>query len=503
MTTVTLSRRSVLAASGAGALLGGRVVAEDDAEQPRDHGPYAALLIEPGWAWLGSGDGQGLLREPRILIQGDRIAAINPGEVPEGAPRLRFPRSILMPGFISGHTHVCGGTPTRGIIEGGRSYNRALSMVETLSDEDLDALTAFNLAELMLSGCTTQVEMSLTLRQAESYVRVAKRWGARGYPGPMIPGRMRLYPIWFRSDDQVLFDSEEETLAEVQAALEFGRRHAGAGEGRIQPMMSPHACDTQTAATMAAIGKAAAELGTGVHIHLSQGSQETEAVKRVWGKTPTQWCEEHGLFDGPFFGAHMSGLDWPTDAPILKKHGAVFAHCPSAGGAGGGSMPYPEGLGHGLAVNVGIDTHSNDFLENLKLAVLYGQARYFLMRGKTDLPIKQPSIEDAVHGATVVPADALGRPDLGRIAAGSKADLTAIDVGDFLVGGGALPPEPLNNLLYANGKSVHFTMTDGRVQVQEGRLVADDHAEVSRRGGEVLSKIWQQLETEGWFETSG
>ncbi|HMO84698.1 MAG TPA: hypothetical protein PKC18_07240, partial [Lacipirellulaceae bacterium] len=42
--------------------------------------------------------------------------------------------------------------------------------------------------------------------------------------------------------------------------------------------------------------------------------------------------------------------------------------------------PYPEALGAGVAVNIGIDTHSNDYVENLKLAVLYGQAREALLR---------------------------------------------------------------------------------------------------------------------------
>ena len=61
-----------------------------------------------------------------------------------------------MPGFISGHTHVCSGTPTRGIIESGRPDLRPLELVEALLDDDeLDALTEFNLAELLLSGCST------------------------------------------------------------------------------------------------------------------------------------------------------------------------------------------------------------------------------------------------------------------------------------------------------------------------------------------------------------
>lgn len=103
------------------------------------------------------------------------------------------------------------------MIESGRSYARPLEIVESLTDEELDGLTAPNIAELLRSGCTTHVEMSLSLRQAQSYVRIAKRWGVRGYPGGMIPGIARLFPIWFRKDDQVLRDSVPDTLKEIEA----------------------------------------------------------------------------------------------------------------------------------------------------------------------------------------------------------------------------------------------------------------------------------------------
>ena len=48
-----------------------------------------------------------------------------------------------------------------------------------------------------------------------------------------------------------------------------------------------------------------------------------------------------------------------------------------SGGAGtsSGSQPYPEALTAGVKVNVGIDTHSNDYVENMKLAVICGRAR--------------------------------------------------------------------------------------------------------------------------------
>jgi 5-methylthioadenosine/S-adenosylhomocysteine deaminase len=206
------------------------------------------------------------------------------------------------------------------------------------------------------------------------------------------------------------------------------------------------------------------------------------------------------LSDGPVFGAHMSGLDWDVDPPILNKHGVVYAHCPSGGGAGNGTQPYPEALAAGMAVNIAIDTHSNDYVENLKLAVLYGQARHELL-GELDAgrQTQRPTVWNAIEGATRVPAKGLRRTDLGVIREGARADMISVDVCGMLNGTGVLPPEPLNNLLYANGRMVQTVMTDGRLQVHDGRFVADDPQRILEAGGEVAQKIWRQLDQEDWF----
>ena len=496
-----ISRRDLVALGAGGGLLAAswRGFAASPRALARE--PVTQLALEPGWL-LRWRDGEPRLeRDMHVLIRDERIEAVQRRPFPASVPRLKMADCLLMPGFISGHTHVCSGTPTRGIIESGRSDLRALELVEALLDDDeLDALTEFNLAELLLSGCTTQLEMSCSLRQAESYVRVAKRWGARGYPGAMIPDISRLVPIVFAEKDRVLLDSEPGTLAEIGRNLEFGRRHAGAGDGRLRPMMSPLGCTAQTPATMQAIGDAARQLGTGVHTHLVFSPDENATLRRRWNRTAAQWCEDYGFFDGPFFGAHFTFPDWEIDAAIMRRHGAIYAHCPSVGGAGGPTQPYPEALGHGLKVNVGIDTHSNDYLENLKLAVLLGQARYHLLKDRSDLPLAEPTIAEAVRGATLYPAKALGRDDLGRIEPGAQADLIAIDVSGFLAGAGALPPEPLHNLLYANGRSVRHVMTGGIVQVQDGALTVADAGGIMRRGGEAVRRIWSALESEGWFD---
>ncbi len=478
-------------------------VSELTDEAARHGGRERRFVIDAGAALLEVNGALEVRNNVSILVEGDRIAALETNV----SSRRRYGRAfaidarghLVVPGFISGHTHVAGGTTTRGIIEMGRSFARPLVLADTLSDDELDAITAFNLAELMLSGCTTQVEMALSLKQAESYVRVAKRFGARGYPGGMVPGIQRLFPIWFRTDDQALYDSVPGTLAEIQANLEFGRRNRNAADGRIQPMMSPHATDTQTPETMRALAAAAAELDTGIHIHLSQSANETNTVKRLWGMTPTQWSASLGLMNGPFFGAHMSGLDFTVDPAILNANGAVYSHCPSAGGAGGGTQPYPEALAQDMRVNIGIDTHSNDYVENLKLSVLYGQARRSLIGASSALPLANPTMWNAIDGATRIAAAGLRRPDLGRLAVGAKADIATINVSGPLVGVGTLPPEPLNNLLYANGMSVRHVMTDGRLQVWNGRFIAGDLGRIARDAGRAVERLWELLRAEGFF----
>lgn len=288
-----MPRRNLLALGAGGGLLSkASLHSFSEAHAAAGNEPVSEMALEPGWL-LRWQDREALLeRDMHVLIRHDRIVAVQDKPLPTSIPRLKMDNCLLMPGFISGHTHVCSGTPTRGIIETpGRGDVRPLELVETLlDDDDLDALTEFNLAELLLSGCTTQLEMSTTLRQAESYVRVAKRLSARGYPGAMIPNITRVMPIKTAQDDRALTDAEPETLAEIERYLKFGLRHQNASDGRIRPMISPLGCDTQTPATMRAIASAAQQLGTGIHIHLAYTPQENSNVRRRWNRTSAQWC---------------------------------------------------------------------------------------------------------------------------------------------------------------------------------------------------------------------
>lgn len=476
--------------------------------EPRVHGDVEArkpasaseFVLQPGAALLPDGDGHRLVRNPSIMIQGQHIVHISERPDRRRAPVIPLRNQLLLPGFISGHTHVAGGSCTRGIFEGTRSYVRPLELAELLDDDDLDALTAYNMLEVIRGGCTTQIEMSLSARQAESYVRVAGPWGSRGYPGAMIPGVPRLFGFWPAPNEPAFWESIPVTLEEIAAARQFGLEWNGSFEDRMRPMIAPHATDTHTPETMAAVIAAAKEIGNGIHLHLAQGGGEAEAVERRWGRRPVDWIDSLGIFEVPVFGGHMSAADLELDPPLLADRQFVYSTCPFGGGANGNLQPYPEMLAAGVKVNIGIDTHTNDYLECVKMAVIKGQARHGTVGAAGTVPSQSPDIHDAVLGATRVAADGLGRPDLGRIEVGAKADFVGIDVTGPLVGSGAFPPDPVVNLLYASGSQVESVMVDGQWQLRDSQLQVANESEVIRNGARVVTTIWDQLRAEGWFE---
>ena len=500
-----MRRRAFLgAAAGAAVAFGVRPGAAAAKDKPGGghHGGGRTLVLEPSWVLTFENNDLQLRRDHSVVVQDGRIAAITPGRVRGRETRLELPGQLLLPGLISSHTHVALGSPTRGLIESGRAFTIPGVRTMDLDDEDLDALTAYNLAEILRGGCTTQVEQSLDLRQAKSYVRVARRWGVRGYPAPMLPNFARVVTIRARTSDQVLFDSVPEQLAEIEAGLRWGRTVNGAEGGRIRPQMAPQGPETATPETLDAIYRAAKELGNGIHTHLATGAPESATVKRLWGKAPVKWIE---------------------DSRLLRR---AADRCPHErlGRPGRPAVPGRQGQVHLLALPVGRRGRRGQ----RRPAVHRGAGGRDQHQRRPRLALQRPDREREARGALRPPAvladqrhqpragappDRLGHDqgghrepgqrarttDLGRIAVGAKADLTSIDVTGFLSGVGAVPPEPLNNLLYANGLHVRTVMTEGLVQVHEGRLVIDDDRRVMERGGRVVQKIWARLQAEGWF----
>src|ERR1044071_4776851 len=65
--------------------------------------PTAAILLRPARVFDGSAMHAGW----RVLVQGERIAAVGPDvSAPVGAREIDLPNDTLIPGLIEGHGHL-------------------------------------------------------------------------------------------------------------------------------------------------------------------------------------------------------------------------------------------------------------------------------------------------------------------------------------------------------------------------------------------------------------
>ena len=473
-----------------------------------------AIIIRPSWVLVAPGGRLDVVADQEVVVEDGRIAEVRP--VGRGTDNVvEAPGQLLVPGFISGHSHSAAGTLTRGWIEENgsvdrsgphRGYFKAMALIDSLTDEELDDLTALNVAEMVRGGCTTQVELSLSLRQVQSYVRVIRRYGLRGYAAGMVPNMSNLGDLWYRGlgKTDVLRRLDGRTIGEIAENLAFAKSVHGADNGRVQMMMGVAVTPVFTETSFAAILAAAKTLGTGTHVHVESGTDSpfSNLLHEYWGKGEADILKDQGFLGQRMFGAHLAGLENPArDLQTLRSPNFTFAHCPSAAGAGQrpSTQIYPEALAAGVNTAIGFDTHSNDYVENIKLAVIGGRARALLLAKDSKIAMKEPTIWDGLNSATLAPANGLGRADLGRIEAGARADLSTIDVSGFFTGNGGRPREPWNNLLYANGNNVRSVMIDGEWKVRDGQIGFADPAALQARGAKAAQRIWDKLEADGFF----
>lgn len=499
------TRRALLGGSAAAAFgLGaaGSALAKESGRPPTGRKPF---IIEPSWTLAWEDNAFKLLRDHAVVVEDGHIAEISEGRRRGRDQRLSCPGQLLAPGFISGHTHTSIVAMGRGVVGVSGIPQSPIRLADLLDEEDREVLARYRLAESLRGGCTTRFEQALSLDQAKAHLAAAQRYATREYLCAMTPGWTRLFPIWFRRDDQVLFDSEPDTLAEIAAICEWSLTNNNSNDSRVRMQMGPHAPNTLTPAAMRAVADAARELGNGIHTHLSQDAREIADIQRLWGKKPSEWIGEFGWYDGPLIAAHLRGMDPKVELPILAANNVTFGYCPWEGGISGTTVPrwWPEVLAAGVNTSIGLE-FSNDYVENIKLAVMYGGARYSLLPypDSSPVPLRNPSIWDAMRAATINGAAIVGRADLGRIAVGAKADLVSIDTTGYFVGSGAVPPQPVYNLLFANGLSVVHTMTEGNIQIYHGNLAVDDQQRVIAQAGAVMQKVWDEASAAGWFDHS-
>lgn len=431
-------------------------------------------------AWDADGGSHRFLRGADVAFDGDRLVQVGgtyqgpAGRVIDGKGRM------VCPGFVNIHSHPLSEPMNKGILDelgSPRLYMSSLYEFMPLfrpDDEGRTACTEVALSELLMSGVTTLVDLSVVY---PDWIDLLARSGIRAVAAPMYRGAR-----WFTKNGHVVeyeWDAKagqaamDEALAAVDAALAHPC-------GRLGAQIAPSQIDTCTAEMIRDSKAEAKRRGLTMQIHAAQSVVEFHEITRRHGRTPIEWLDDQGVLEpgtiighGIFLNDH-SFVHWPQarDFDRLKDSGAAVAHCPTVFQRRGITMRsvgrYIRG---GIPVGIGTDTYPHNMLEEMRHALINSR----VVTGDP-YDLRTHHIFDA---ATVGGARILGRDDIGRLAPGAKADLFLADVTHP-----AMRPvrDPLRSMIYvAAERAVRDVFVDGRQVVQDGRCLAFDLNDATAR----------------------
>jgi 5-methylthioadenosine/S-adenosylhomocysteine deaminase len=320
------------------------------------------------------------------------------------------------------------------------------------------------LGELLAFGVTTTSEMYF-YEDA-----IADAVVAAGSRSVITPGVLRLPGQADDGDDRWW----GRRLDEVRA---FHARRNGEA-GLIEVGFGPHAAYTVPLDVVGDIAAAAQELDALFHTHVAETEDEGTRFLADHGCTAPEALAGVGALEGRVLAAHSIWLS-EHDIALYRDNDVAVAHCPQSNAKlASGVAPLTRLLGEGIRVGLGTDGPASnndlDLFEEMRFAALVARIHD---RDAAALPAAG-ALDLATRGAGV----ALGRPDLGRLAPGSAADMVLVDIDDPAFVPLHEDAQLVEHLVWSgSSRLVSDVWVAGRQVVAAGECLTVDVAEASRQ----------------------
>lgn len=345
--------------------------------------------------------------------------------------------------------------------------------------------------QLIRNGITTALPITSMLYRAwaESYdemvgvAAIADEIGLRAYLGPCYMSGL----TYQRTDGSLAQHWDEDRgMAVLEDAARFIADFDGKAGGRIRAFLAPDRIETQMPRVLERTAALQRETAVPMRLHCCQSVYEFETVLSLRGHSPLGWLESLGLLSerailphGIYISGHPSvSLAGNADMERLVASGATVAHCPIVFGRDGEALAsFASYRAKGVRFGMGTDTHPADMVENIRLG---------RMLSRLMTPDQPATAADFYRAATIGGADALGRPDLGRLTPGAKSDITVFDLSGFHLGQVLDPIKAM--ALAGTGRDFRASFIDGREVMGDFVVTGSDPAALSATADRQILK---------------
>jgi 5-methylthioadenosine/S-adenosylhomocysteine deaminase len=418
-----------------------------------------------------------------VAINKDEIVAVDHTDKIEKQYRAKkaiiAKDSLIMPGFVNCHTHAAM-TCFRGIADDLELMDWLNNYIFPAEARNVNKELAYwgsllGAAEMIKSGTTTFCDMYIF---EDETARAAKTAGMRCLVG------------------EVLFDFPSPNFKTVAEGIAYTKMLAEKwkDDPLVNIIIEPHALYTCSEPLLVEVKELAdaKRLAEDYHLpiglHLLENAAERKQLEEKFGKSAVSFLQDIGYLDEHLIAFHCVCMS-EKDIDLFASHGCKISHNPASNmKLASGVAPVPEMLAAGITVGLGTDgCASNNNLDMIKematAAKLHKVARL------------DPTVMDAqtvVRMATIEGAKVLGMGNkIGSLEAGKKADIIIIGLDEP-----HLTPlySEYSHLVYAaSGADVDTVVINGKVLMENRRLLTIDETEVMKKVREIAVNIKQSL----------
>ncbi|MFH1125322.1 MAG: amidohydrolase [Pseudomonadota bacterium] len=415
-----------------------------------------------------------VLEKGFLAVKGDSILEIGTGSAQEvkALKVIDAKGGLVLPGLINSHTHAAM-TLFRGLADDlplMEWLDNYIFPVESRMDGDFVSVgTTLACAEMILSGTTTFCDMYLFEDEAAMAARDA---GMRCVVG------------------EVLYDFPSPNYGPLEKGFEYTESlvRKWKGDPLVSIAVEPHSVYICSPELLVRANELALKHKIPFIIHMAETLSEITEVKKKYGKRPFEHLESLGILGPHVIADHCIHLD-DSEIQRMAAHDVKAVNTPESNmKLASGISPVPTLLRKGITVALGTDGCASN--NNLDLFTEMDMAAKLHKIGSMD-----PTALDALtvlRMGTTMGARALGLEGLtGSLEVGKKADIIIVDMDKP-----HLTPmyNPYSHLVYAaRGNDVSHSIINGRLVMEERRLLTMDLPEVMAGAREKAAKVVQWL----------
>lgn len=426
-----------------------------------------------------------------LLIEDNRIARIAEEiDPPKGARVIDASKCVVIPGLVNTHHHFYQ-TLTRNLpaVQDAKLFDWLVYLYEVWKHVDQDAIywsTVLATAELLKTGCTTATDHHYLYPQGVTADIMATQFSgaeATGIRFSPTRGSMSLSKKDGGLPPDSVVQEEREILADSERVIK--QFHDPSEFSMKKIALAPCSPFSVSEASMKETAALAREYGVLLHTHLAETLDENEYCLEKTGRRPLKLMEDCNFVGPDVFFAHGIHFD-DEELETLAETGCHISHCPTSNmRLGSGICRVSEMKELGINVGLGVDgSASNDSSDML------GEVRNALLLQRVTKGADALTGRDVFRMGTENGAKLLNFEKVGRLKEGWAADVALFDVHKLEYAGSL--SDPLAALFFSGyNHGTAYTIVNGKVVVEEGRLVGVEEQEIVEKGNAAAKRLYE------------